>query len=440
MVKITFMGAGSTIFARNVLGDCMCTPALCESKIALYDIDPHRLEDSKIILDAINKNANQGRVNIKTYLGVENRKEALRGADFVVNAIQVGGYDPCTIIDFEIPKKYGLQQTIADTLGIGGIMRGLRTIPVLQDFADDMEEVCPDAIFLNYTNPMGILSGYMQRYTGVKTVGLCHSVQVCSETLLKNLGMEDKLEGRIETIAGINHMGWLLSITDKDGNDLYPEIRRRAAQKNASEKHDDMVRYEYIKHLGYYCTESSEHNAEYNPLFIKSRYPEMIDRFNIPLDEYPRRCVKQIAEWDEEKANILKDGKITHERSKEYASYIMEAVVTNQPYKIGGNVLNRGSIENLPADACVEVPCLVDSTGINPCRVGRLPVQLAAMNMTNINVQLLTIEAAVTKKREYIYQAAMLDPHTAAELNIDDIVKMCDELIEAHGDYMKMYR
>ena len=440
MVKITFMGAGSTIFARNVLGDCMCTPALCESEVALYDIDPQRLEDSKIILDAINKNTNQGRVTIKTYLGVENRKEALRGADFVVDAIQVGGYDPCSIIDFEIPKKFGLQQTIADTLGIGGIMRGLRTIPVLQGFAEDMEEVCPDAIFLNYTNPMGILSGYMQRYTGVKTVGLCHSVQVCSENLLKALGMEDKLEGRVETIAGINHMGWLLSITDKDGNDLYPEIRRRAAQKNASEKHDDMVRYEYIKHLGYYCTESSEHNAEYNPLFIKSRYPELIDRFNIPLDEYPRRCIKQIAEWDQEKANILKDGKITHERSKEYASYIMEAVVTNNPYKIGGNVLNRGSIENLPADACVEVPCMVDGTGINPCRVGRLPVQLAAMNMTNINVQLLTIEAAVTKKRECIYQAAMLDPHTAAELSIDDIVKMCDELIDAHGDYMKMYR
>ena len=440
MAKITFMGAGSTIFARNVLGDCMCSPALRDSEIALYDIDPQRLEDSQVILDAINRNVNEGRARIKTYLGVENRKEALRGASFVVNAIQVGGYEPCTVIDFEIPKKYGLRQTIADTLGIGGIMRGLRTIPVMQEFADDMEEVCPDALFLNYTNPMGILSGYMQRYTGVKTVGLCHSVQVCSKTLLEGLGMQDKLEGRVETIAGINHMGWLLSIADKDGNDLYPEIRRRAAEKNASEKHDDMVRYEYIRRLGYYCTESSEHNAEYNPLFIKSRYPEMIDRFNIPLDEYPRRCVKQIAEWEEEKANILKDGKITHERSKEYASYIMEAVVTDQPYKIGGNVLNCGSIENLPAEACVEVPCLVDGTGINPCRVGRLPVQLAAMNMTNINVQLLTIEAAVTRKREAIYHAAMLDPHTAAELNMDDIVKMCDELIEAHGDYMKMYR
>lgn len=440
MAKITFMGAGSTVFARNVLGDCMCSEALRDSEIALYDIDAKRLEDSDIILNAINKNVNEGRARIKTYLGAENRKEALRGADFVVNAIQVGGYDPCTITDFEIPKKYGLRQTIADSLGIGGIMRGLRTIPVMKEFANDIEEVCPDALFLNYTNPMGILSGYMQRYTGVKTVGLCHSVQVCSKGLLEKLGMEDKLEGRVETIAGINHMGWLLDIRDKDGNDLYPEIRRRAAEKNATEKHDDMVRFEYIKHLGYYCTESSEHNAEYNPFFIKAKYPELIDQFNIPLDEYPRRCIKQIAEWEEEKNNILKDGKITHERSREYASYIMESVVTNNPYKIGGNVINKGCIENLPADACVEVPCMIDGNGVNPCRVGRLPVQLAAMNMTNINVQLLAIEAAATRKKEYIYQAAMLDPHTAAELSIDDIVKMCDELIDAHGDYMKMYK
>lgn len=361
MPKITFMGAGSTVFARNVLGDCMCTPSLCESEIALYDIDAERLEESYIILSAINKNTNGGKATLKTYCGVENRKEALRGADFVVNAIQVGFYDPCTIIDFEVPKKYGLRQTIADTMGIGGIMRALRTIPVLEDFARDMEEVCPNAWFLNYTNPMAMLSGYMQRYTNVKTVGLCHSVQVCSKELLKALGMEDKVEGRRELIAGINHMGWLLKIEDKDGNDLYPEIKRRAAEKNATEKHKDMVRYEYIRRLGYYCTESSEHNAEYNPLFIKSRYPELIEQFNIPLDEYPRRCINQIKGWKEEKESILKDGKVEHTRSSEYASYIMEAMVTGNPYKIGGNVLNTGLIDNLPADACVEVPCLVDN-------------------------------------------------------------------------------
>lgn len=440
MAKITFMGAGSTIFARNVLGDCMCTPSLRHSEIALYDIDAKRLEESKIILAAINKNINESRAVIRTYLGVENRKEALRGASFVVNAIQVGGYEPCTVIDFEIPKKYGLRQTIADTLGIGGIMRGLRTIPVMEGFAGDMEEVCPEAILLNYTNPMAIISGYMQRYTNIRTVGLCHSVQVCSSRLLTDLGMEDKLDGRRELIAGINHMAWLLEIYDRDGHDLYPEIRRRAAVRNEKEKHKDMVRYEYIKHLGYYCTESSEHNAEYNPFFIKSGYPGLISRFNIPLDEYPRRCVEQIDGWEKEKNDILNDGRATHTRSREYASYIMEAVIQDSPYKIGGNVLNTGLIENLPADACVEVPCLVDGTGIRPCHVGRLPVQLAAMNMTNINVQLMTIEAARTRKKECIYQAAMLDPHTSAELSIDDIIKMCDELIDAHGDYMKCYK
>lgn len=437
MLKITFMGAGSTVFAKNVLGDTMCSEALRECEIALYDIDAQRLQDSAMVLESINRQQG-GKSVIRSYLGVENRKDALRGARFVINAIQVGGYDPCTIIDFEVPKKYGLRQTIADTLGIGGIMRTLRTIPVLHDFAEDMQEVCPDAWFLNYTNPMAMLSGYMQRYTGIKTVGLCHSVQVCSEHLLKNLGMEDKIEGRRELIAGINHMGWLLEIYDKDGNDLYPEIRRRAKEKNL-EKHDDMVRYDYIDKLGYYCTESSEHNSEYNMFYIKNKYPELIERFNIPLDEYPRRCVNQIERWEKQREELMNGGNVEHTRSKEYASRIMEAIVTNEPYQIGGNVLNTGLIDNLPADACVEVPCLVNGMGVNPCHVGKLPVQLAAMNMLNINVQLLTIEAAVTGKREHIYQAAMLDPHTASELSIDDIRHMVDDLIEAHGDWLPKY-
>ncbi len=440
MIKITFMGAGSTIFVRNVLGDCMCTPALQNAELALYDIDDQRLNDSYTILSAINKNINKERATITTYLGVKNRRAALKDATFVVNAIQVGGYEPCTVTDFEIPKKYGLKQTIADTLGIGGIMRGLRTLPVLRDFATDMEEMCPNAYFLNYTNPMSILTGYMQRYTSVKTIGLCHSVQKCTEELFEGLDMKENYEGHKELIAGINHMAWLLEIRDKDGNDLYPEIKKRAAKKNADEKHKDMVRYEYIKHFGHYCTESSEHNAEYNPFYIKSKYPELIERYNIPLDEYPRRCIKQIAEWEEEKANILANGEITHERSLEYASYIMEAIVTDKPFKIGGNVINEGLIPNLPPEACVEVPCLIDGAGIHPCRVGNLPVQLAAMNQTNISPQLLAIQAFVTGKREYIYNAAMLDPHTAAELSIDDIISMCDEMIDAHGDYMKNFQ
>ena len=439
-MKITFMGAGSTVFAKNVLGDTLLTPALREFEIALYDIDAERLEESYQLICTLNRNCNENRAVIKKYLGAGERKEALRDARFVINAIQVGGYEPCTVIDFEIPKKYGLRQTIADTLGIGGIMRALRTIPVLEEFARDMEEVCPNTLFLNYSNPMAMLTGYMQRYTKIRTVGLCHSVQVCSENLLKDLGMEDRLEGRKELIAGINHMGWLLEIRDKNGVDLYPEIRRRAEEKNTcGEKHHDMVRYEYIRRLGYYCTESSEHNAEYNPFFIKSKYPEMIEQFNIPLDEYPRRCIEQIKGWEKEREDILNDGKITHTRSREYASYIMEAVVTDVPYRIGGNVLNNGYIENLPADACVELPCYIDGTGVHPVKVGKLPLQLAAMNMSNIGTQLLTIDAAVTKDRQRIYQAAMMEPHTAAELNIDDIIRMCDELIDAHGEYMKMY-
>ena len=429
-MKVTFMGAGSVVFAKNVMGDILLSEALTpDLEFALYDIDGARLDESYRVIDLLNKKYNGGKARIGKYLGVEQRKDALRGARFVVNAIQVGLYDPCTILDFEIPKKYGLRQTIGDTLGIGGIFRGLRTIHVLKDFARDMEEVCPDALFLNYTNPMAILSGYMQRYTGVKTVGLCHSVQTCTRPLLDRLGMKDVAIGS-ELIAGINHMGWLLEVRDKQGNDLYPEIRRRAKEMNAGEKHRDMVRFDYIDKFGYYCTESSEHNAEYNPFYIKSKYPELIDRFNIPLDEYPRRCIGMIAGWNKQRDEMLEN--LEHTRSNEYASRIMEAVVTDTPYKIGGNVLNHGLIDNLPSDACVEVPCLIDGAGIHPCHVGRLPVQCAAMNMTNINCQLLTIEAAVTGKKEHIYQAAMLEPHTAAELSIDDIIAMCDELFEAH--------
>ena len=438
-MKLTFMGAGSTVFARNVIGDCMCSEALRDSVFALYDIDGTRLEESRVILEAMRKTMG-GYGKIECYLGVENRKEALRGADFVVNAIQVGLYDPCTIIDFEVPKKYGLRQTIADTLGIGGIMRALRTIPVMEDFARDMEEVCPDALFLNYTNPMAMLSGYMQRYTGVNTVGLCHSVQVCSRDLLTNLGMEEYLEGRKELIAGINHMAWLLEIKDKNGNDLYPLIKSKIDEKIADPDFNDKVRLEYIRNFGYYCTESSEHNAEYNMFYIKSKYPELIEKYNIPLDEYPRRCVNQINGWKNEYAELLKSGVKEHKRSMEYASHIMESIVTGVPYQIGGNVLNTDHlIFNLPAEACVEVPCLVNGHGVHPCHVGALPVQLAAMNMTNINVQLITIEAARTRKLEHIYQAAMLDPHTASELDIDTIKKMVDDLIVAHGDYLPKY-
>lgn len=426
------MGAGSTVFSKNVLGDTMLCDEFHDVEIALYDIDGARLDESYLLITTMNEKLNAGRAKVEKYLGVENRKDALRGADFVVDAIQVGLYDPCTIIDFEIPKKYNLRQTIGDTLGIGGIMRGMRTIHVLKDFARDMEEVCPDAWFLNYTNPMAILSGYMQRYTGIKTVGLCHSVQVCVRHLFDHLGLQDKYDGHISKIAGINHMAWLLEIKDKEGNDLYPLIRRLAKEKNASEKHWDMVRFDYIDKLGYYCTESSEHNAEYNPFYIKEGRDDLIEKFNIPLDEYPRRCVNQIAGWEKQKEELLAGGNVTHTRSREYASHIMEAIVTNKPYKIGGNVINNGLITNLPREACVEVPCLVDNNGITPTYVGDLPLQLAAMNSSNIYPQMLTIEAAVTGKIETLYQAAMMEPHTGAELSTDEIVSLVNDLVEAH--------
>ncbi|QGG55705.1 alpha-glucosidase/alpha-galactosidase [Paenibacillus sp. B01] len=431
--KITFLGAGSTVFVRNVLGDVMLTPALQEFELALFDIDAQRVKESEQLLSAI-KRTSGSRCEIKVYA---DRKEALRGASYVINAIQVGGYEPCTVTDFEIPKKYGLRQTIADTIGIGGLFRSLRTIPVLEGFAADIREVCPDALFLNYTNPMAVLTNYMNTYGGVRTVGLCHSVQVCVPHLFKDLGLDPT--GVKTRIAGINHMAWLLEAT-RDGEDLYPEIKRRAAEKQ-KEKHHDMVRYELMLKFGYYVTESSEHNAEYHPYFIKSRYPELVDRYNIPLDEYPRRCVEQIANWNRQRDELLGSAGLAHERSHEYASYIMEAIETDVPFKIGGNVMNtHGLVPNLPREACVEVPCLVDRGGIQPLQVEALPPQLAALNRTNINTQLLTLEAAVTRKREHIYHAAMLDPHTSAELSMDDIVSLCDDLIEAHGDWLPEYR
>ncbi|SDC08618.1 alpha-galactosidase [Pelagirhabdus alkalitolerans] len=432
MSKITFLGAGSTIFAKNVLGDCMTVDALQHFEFALYDIDLERLADSKRMLDTVKKNLGSS-VTIHTY---ENRKEALRDAKYVINAIQVGGYDPCTITDFEVPKQFNLRQTIADTVGIGGIFRNLRTIPVMQEFARDMKEVCPDAWFLNYTNPMAVLTNVMLK-EGIKTVGLCHSVQICADHLLDHLDLpKDNVQWKI---AGINHMAWLLEIT-RHGEDLYPEIKKRAKEKQ-KETHHDMVRFELMDKFGYYITESSEHNAEYHPYFIKKQYPELIERYNIPLDEYPRRCIAQIEGWKQMRDDLVNDQTLNHERTHEYGSYIIEAMETDQPIKIGGNVLNTGGlIENLPKNAVVEVPCLVDASGVTPTYVGELPEQCAALNRTNINTQLLTIEAALTQSKQKIYQAALLDPHTAAELSIDDITSLCDALIEVHGDWLPTYQ
>ncbi|WP_147804211.1 alpha-glucosidase/alpha-galactosidase [Alkalicoccus halolimnae] len=433
MNKITFIGAGSTIFAKNILGDCMFVPALNDFEFALFDIDEKRLAESEQMLTHLSKKYNKT-IHIKAY---KDRRPALEGAKYVVNAIQVGGYEPSTVIDFEVPKKYGLQQTIGDTIGIGGLFRTLRTLPVMLDIARDMEEVCPEAWLLNYTNPMAPLTAAMLLHTNIKTIGLCHSVQVCTDELFDRLGMDT--ENVEEYIAGINHMAWLLKVK-RNGEDLYPEIKRRAREKQ-KESHDDIVRFELMERFGYYVTESSEHNAEYHPYFIKSKYPELIDRYQIPLDEYPRRCVKQIEDWETMREEVVNNTDVTHERSREYGSRIIEAMETNIPFKFGGNVVNTGGlISNLPENACVEVPCVADRSGIAPTYVGALPEQLAALNRTNINTQLLAVKAVVENSRDSVYQAALLDPHTAAELSIDDITAMCDELIEKHGDWLPDFK
>jgi len=435
-MKITFIGAGSTVFAKNVLGDCMLSDKLDSFEIALLDIDAKRLEESFVVISAL-RDKYKPAVKITKHL-YEDAKNAFRGANYVVNAIQVGGYDPCTITDFEIPKKYGLRQTIADTLGIGGIFRGLRTIPVLKDYANMMEEVCPNALFLNYTNPMSILSGYMQRYTGIRTVGLCHSCQVAVKWLLKNAGLDEKYdhEKMHYHLAGINHMCWLLDLKDENFNDIYPEVK---AGFNRPEVKDDLVRREIMNRFGYYNTESSEHTAEYHPYFIKDKYPELIEKFNIPLDEYIRRCINQIDRWKKQYEDMCNPENVNHERSKEYGSRIIEACETGVPFKIYGNVLNTGLITNLPSKACVEVPIMIDNNGLNPCYVGEIPDQLAALNNTHIAVHLKTIEAANSLKKDDIYMAAYLDPHTRDQLSLDEIKSLCDDLIEAHGDWLPKF-
>ena len=456
MNKITFLGAGSSVFAKNVLGDCLQTDCLREYEYALFDIDPKRLEESYMMLSNINRNSNAGRAKIVKY---SDRKEALRGAKYVVNAIQVGGYEPCTVTDFEIPKKYGLRQTIGDTNGIGGIFRALRTIPVMLDFAKDMEEVCPDALFINYTNPMSMLTLAMNRAAKIKTIGLCHSHQECIPTLFRTL--DSPQDGLNYKIAGINHMAWLLEVS-RNGEDLYPEIKRRAVEGPVKDpyppglrekypqipsiageysvtNHDDMVRFELMKQFGYYVTESSEHSSEYYPYFIKKSHPELIDKFNIPLDEYPRRCRIQIEQWAEIAKSLVENTELTHERSNEYAASIIEALETGKDFSFGGNVMNNSLITNLPNDCCVEVTCLANAGGIQPCHIGDLPHQLAALNMRQISVHQLVVDAALTGKKEYIYQAALLDPHASADLTIDEIRNMVDDLIEAHGDWLPQY-
>ncbi len=428
--KITFVGAGSTVFAKNLIGDIVSYPELTDATLTLFDIDEDRLATSEIVARKLVSSAAAG---CKVETSTE-RREALSGADYVICMIQVAGYKPGTVTDFEIPKKYGLRQTIADTLGIGGIMRGLRTIPVLVDIAKDMEDVCPDALFLQYVNPMAMNCWAITRATKISTVGLCHSVQGTAGVLANDIGVP--IEEINFTCAGINHMAFYTTF-ERDGEDLYPAIRHIMDDGRVPD--DNRVRYEMLKRTGYFVTESSEHFAEYVPWFIKHDRPDLIEEFNIPLDEYPRRCERQITRWEGMRERYEGEEPIEHKRTHEYASQIILGKETGTPQVIYGNVPNHGLIENLPDDCCVEVPVLVDRNGLQPTAVGSLPVHLAALMQTNINVQRLTVEAAVTGKREHIYHAAMLDPHTAAELDLDQIWHLVDDLIEAHGDWLPQY-
>lgn len=462
MARIVFIGAGSTVFAKNLMGDILSYPELADSTIVLMDINEDRLSVSEQVAHRINSALNaKATIEVTT-----DRRQALKGADYVICMIQVGGYKPATVIDFEIPKKYGLRQTIADTLGIGGIMRGLRTIPVLLDIVHDMEDLCPDALFINYVNPMAMNQWAISRGSSIKTVGLCHSVPHTAHELSKDIGVP--YENINYLVAGINHVAFYLKFEDAStGEDLYPRIRQVIAEGRVPDW--NRVRYEMFQRLGYFVTESSEHFSEYTPWFIKHDRPELIEKFNIPLDEYIARCEAQIIGWNmaqeareqghapsedaiREALKGIKlmprmvEGTISSimnydkfERSVEFGSLIVQSMETNTPRRIYGNVVNTGIITNLPEGCSIEVPCLVDANGIQPTYIGSIPPQLAALMQTNINVQSLTVEAALTGKREHIYHAAMLDPHTSAELSLDQIWSMVDELLEAHGDGMPSY-
>ena len=437
MTKITFIGAGSIVFAKNLLGDILSFPELAESTISLMDIDPVRLKTSEIVAHKIAEFFG-AKPKIEATL---DRRQALDGADYAISMFQVGGFRPSTVIDFEIPKKYGLRQTIADTLGIGGIMRGLRTIPVFLDICKDMEELCPDVMFLQYVNPMAMNTWAINRASKIKTVGLCHSVQGTAEALAEDIGVPYNEINYI--CAGINHMAFYLKF-EHNGEDLYPKIRKVFEAKSYGRRYRELadhVRYEVFNRTGYFVTESSEHFSEYVPWFIKQNRSDLIEQYEIPLDEYIRRCEDQLAEWEADKA-ALERGELdeAYERSHEYGSLIIHSMETGTPRVVYGNVANHGLIDNLPQGCCVEVPCLVDKSGLQPTKIGMLPPHLAALQQTNINVQSLVVEAALTGKREHIYHAAMLDPHTAAELSLDQIWSLVDELIEAHGDKLPQYQ
>jgi len=428
MFKITFIGAGSVVFTKNLLGDILSFPELQDCLISLHDIDPVRLETAERMA-RWTAQALGASPTIEAHL---DRRRALEGAGYVVNMIQVGGH-PATLLDFDIPRKYGLKQTIADSHGVGGVFRALRTIPVMLDIARDMEAVCPEAILLNYTNPMSMLCWAWFASTRIPVVGLCHSVESTTRDMARYAGVP--YDEVTYLGAGINHVAWILRF-EHNGQDAYP-LLRRALEEGRIPKHD-AVRAELFRRLGYYVTESSEHNAEYNAHFIP--HAGLIEKFNIPIDEYIRRSEDNLKEFEATRAKLLRGESFEITRSAEYASLIIHSLETGQPRVIYGNVRNDHLIDNLPDGCCVEAPCLVDRNGLQPTRVGPLPPQLAAMDRPHIAVQELAVRAALEGKREHVYHAVMLDPLVAAVMPLDKIWAMTDELLAAHQAALPEWR
>jgi alpha-galactosidase len=416
------IGAGSVVFSKNLTGDILSYPEFRSATLAYMDIDRERLEVGAALCRKV---AQALGANPKIEATLD-RRTALRGADFVINMVQIGGFDS-TLVDFEIPRKYGLNFTIADTTGPGGLFRALRTYPMLRGLCRDMEELCPRAVLLNYSNPMSMNMQTISRTSTVRAVGLCHSVQGTFDQLMRYIGEDPRAVAF--TCAGINHMAFYLRL-EKDGQDLYPRLF--TAMQRPDINRTNCVRFELMKRLGYFVTESSEHNAEYNPWFIPHGRP-CIERFDVPLDEYLRRCDAIVDEFERMKEFSRSDRSIEVHRSHEYGSTIIHSVVTGTPTVVYGNMPNRGVIANLPPSAIAEAPTLVDRNGCQFTTVGELPPQCLAYVMPHVQQHELFIRAATDGRRDHVYQAAMFDPLTAATLTLDQIVEMCDELIAAHG-------
>ncbi|HVK05906.1 MAG TPA: alpha-glucosidase/alpha-galactosidase [Armatimonadaceae bacterium] len=422
MIKVAMIGAGSVVFSKNLTGDILSYPEFKDAHFAYMDIDADRLEVGAALCRKVGK-ALGATPTIEATL---DRREALKDADFVINMVQIGGFDS-TLVDFEIPRKYGLNFTIADTTGPGGLFRALRTYPMIKGMCEDMTEVCPRAILLNYSNPMSMNMQTISRTSEIQAVGLCHSVQGTFNGIMRDIGVNPDEASFL--CAGINHMAFYQRL-EKDGEDLYPRLFAIADEKIA--KKQNAVRYELLKRLGYFVTESSEHNAEYCAHFIPHG-AEMVERFDVPIDEYLRRCDGIVDEFERLKKFSRSDDPIEVRKSHEYGSIIIHSVVTGTPSVVYGNMPNRGAISNLPADAIAEVPTLVDRSGLQFTTVGDLPPQLIGYMYPHVTQHELFIRAAMEGRRDHVYQAAMADPLTAATMPPDRIVEMCDELIVAHG-------